>query len=398
MQSTWRRARAVRWAVPVAAFVVVGAAVGAGPVIAAVQGDPTLPDRTAERLLAEVVKTAQHERPPAMSGTVVETASLGLPSLPLPSGTSSSPLSLLSGSHTLKVWYGGDGRLRLALPGQMSETDVISDGKGSTWLWESDTNTATRFSLPEDVKGGKGEAAEPRHTALPTATTPQDIANQLLKAADQNTAVTVENGQHIAGRAAYQLVLTPKDSTSLVDHVTLALDGETYIPLRVQIFAKGAAEPAFEIGFTQVSFSTPAPENFAFTPPAGAKVNEQKPEAGKPGESLSEGAELGHDLAGGEAARAGARSHGSGWGTVAEVPFSLADLSKQQNGRGGNGRGGDPAQLIESVLKSAQRVSGPWGSGRVIKTKLVSVLLTDDGRLFAGAVTPEALVQAAGRK
>ncbi|RCG33305.1 DUF2092 domain-containing protein [Sphaerisporangium album] len=395
MQSTWRRARAVRWAVPVAAFVVVGAAVGAGPVIAAVQGDPALPDRTAAQLLAEVAKTAQHQQPPAMSGTVVETASLGLPSLPLPSGTSSSPLSLLSGSHTLKVWYGGDGRLRLALPGQMSETDVISDGKGSAWLWESATNTVTRFTLPEGVKGDKGKEAEAAHTALPTATTPQDLADRLLKAADESTAVTVENGQHIAGRAAYQLVLTPKDSTSLVDRVTLALDGETYIPLRVQIFAKGAAEPAFEVGFTQVSFSAPAPENFAFTPPAGAKVKEQKPEAAKPGEPWSKDGAAGHAAPGAEAARAGARTHGSGWGTVAEVPFSLADLSKQQNGPRG---GGDPAQMIESVLKSAKQVSGTWGSGKVITTKLVSVLLTDDGRLFAGAVTPEALVQAAGRK
>ncbi|MBM0236720.1 hypothetical protein JNW88_05375 [Micromonospora sp. ATA32] len=41
------------------------------------------------------------------------------------------------------------------------------------------------------------------------------------------------------------------------------------------------------------------------------------------------------------------------------------------------------------------KVSGDWGSGRLLTGKLFSVLLTDDGRLLAGAVTPERLYQAA---
>ncbi|GII85030.1 membrane protein [Sphaerisporangium siamense] len=368
----------MRWGVPVAAIAVVGAAISAGPVIAAVQGEPSLPDRTAEQLLAEAARTARDHAPPAMSGTVVETASLGLPALPLPQGASSSPLSLLSGSHTVKVWYGGEGRLRLALPGQMSETDVISDGKGTAWLWESAGNTATRLTVPGDA------AAGPDPTPAPTAVTPRDFAAQALKAAEENTAVRVENGEHVAGRAAYQLVLTPKDPASLVDKVTLALDGETYVPLRVRVFAKGAAEPAFEVGFTQVSFSAPAPENFAFTPPAGATVKQQTfGGTDGPGDRAA-------DVAG-----AALRILGSGWGTVAEVPLSAVSLKADGDGPA---KGGDPSRLLESVLKSATPVSGPWGGGKVVKTKLLSVLVTDDGRLFAGAVTPEALVKAAGRR
>lgn len=393
MPSQSRRVRAVRWGVPVVAVAVVGAAVGAGPVIAAVQGDPSLPDRTAAQLLAEVAKTARHQAPPAMSGTVVETASLGLPALPLPGGSSSSPMSLLSGSHTIKVWYGGDGRVRLALPGPMSETDVISTGTGEAWLWQSDQNTAVRYKLPQ---GTGADGAKAAHTALPTATTPADMAAEVLKAADESTAVTVENGQHVAGRAAYQLVLTPKDTSSLVKQVKLALDGENYIPLRVQVFAKGASEPAFEVGFTQVSFSAPAPENFAFTPPAGAKVEDKTlgaegaPSGGKPAEP--DGHALGKDAG-------KIRTIGKGWATVAEVPFSLADLQRPpatgEHGKWGNG---DPTTVVDSLLKSAKQVSGPWGSGRVIQSKLVSALVTDDGRLLVGAVTPEALAEAAGQK
>ncbi|WP_308249728.1 LolA family protein [Sphaerisporangium fuscum] len=374
-----------------AAIAVVGAAVGTGPVIAAVQGDPSLPDRTAEQLLAEVVKAGREHRPPVMSGTVVETASFGLPSLPIPSGASSSPLSLLSGSHTMKVWYGGDDKVRLALPGPMSETDFISDGKGAAWLWDSGKNTATRYTLPPDA--GKQDGARAARTALPGAATPGEVAAELLKAAGPSTAVTVENGQQIAGRAAYQLVLTPKDSASLVKEVKLALDGENYIPLRVQVFAKGTAEPAFEVGFSQVTFSAPAPENFAFTPPAGAKVEQQ----------TIDGRGWGPKGVGHEAMNDGAkklRTFGSGWATVVEVPFSLSDLSRQQGDERAKwrGGGGDPAQVADSLLKSAKQVSGPWGSGRVLESKLVSALLTDDGRLLVGAVTPQALTEAAGHK
>ncbi|WP_344845024.1 hypothetical protein [Nonomuraea dietziae] len=47
------RGKLVRWGVPMAAVAVIGAAIGAGPVIAAVSGDPVLPERSAQQLLAE---------------------------------------------------------------------------------------------------------------------------------------------------------------------------------------------------------------------------------------------------------------------------------------------------------------------------------------------------------
>jgi hypothetical protein len=42
----------------------------------------------------------------------------------------------------------------------------------------------------------------------------------------------------------------------------------------------------------------------------------------------------------------------------------------------------------------AERVSGPWGSGRLIQTSLVSMLVTSNGRVLIGAVTPNVLYQA----
>ncbi|MFB4263821.1 outer membrane lipoprotein carrier protein LolA [Nonomuraea sp. GTA35] len=389
-----RRGTFVRWGVPIAAAAVIGAAIGAGPVIAAVSGDPVLPERSAEQLLADAVAATSKEGGiPPMSGTVQQTASLGLPALPQTGSVS--PLSLLSGSHEVKVWYGATDKLRVAMPTQLNETNLIVNG-GQAWYWDSATNTATRLTIKQGSGGPAAHATPlPRETEL----TPQQLAERLLAGADEHTAVRVINTAEVAGRPVYQLVLAPKDESSLVQEIRIALDGETYVPLQVQVYAKGSAEPAYQIGFTQVTFTPPAAENFTFTPPAGAKVEERTlglnaDETATAEKRAEHAKEVADDL----------KVVGEGWSAVAVVPFSLSDLAKAQQaetpeggeGRFGDGQGGDPSALVDNVLKSATPVSGTWGSGKLIRTKLVTALLTDDGRLLVGAVTPEEITKAAG--
>ncbi|WP_431908140.1 LolA family protein [Nonomuraea jabiensis] len=391
-----RRGTFVRWGVPIAAAAVIGAAIGAGPVIAAVSGEPTLPERSAQQLLADAVAATGKEGGIApMSGTVQQTASLGLPALPQTG--EASPLSLLSGSHEVKVWYGGADKVRVALPTQLNETNLIVNGD-TAWYWESATNTATKLTIKAEAGQDKRALPTPR----PTDVTPQQVAEHLLANVDQHTAVRVINTAQVAGRPVYQLVLAPKDAGSLVQEIRIALDGETYVPLQVQVYAKGSAEPAFQVGFTQVTFTPPAAENFTFTPPAGAKVEEKTLGAGMEQDVAADRAEHAKDVA------ERAKVVGQGWTTVAVVPFSLSDLKTAtpsdgregpSHGQGpGGGAGADPSALVDSVLKSATPVSGTWGSGKLIKTKLVTALLTDDGRLLVGAVTPEEITKAAGTK
>ncbi|GAA2393095.1 LolA family protein [Nonomuraea africana] len=362
------RGKFVRWGVPIAAVAVIGAAIGAGPVIAAVSGDPVLPERSARQLLADAAAAVRNDGLPPMSGTVLKTTSLGLPALPQ-GASAASPIALLSGSHEAKVWYGARDQFRLAVPGQMNETNIIVNGD-QTWMWDSQSNTATR------VKVAPG--TERPHTPAPStpAMTPQQAAEQLLAKVGEHSVVSVTSNTQVAGRSAYELVLAPKDAGSLVRDVRLALDGETYVPLRVQVHAKGAAEPAFEVGFTEVTFSAPAPENFTFTPPAGAKVEEKTLgfTKDKEKEHLSEG-EI--------------KTVGEGWTTVAVMPTPKAPATQEQ---------GQEGFSLDTLLQSATPVSGAWGSGKLIKTKLVSALFTDDGRLLVGAVTPEELTKAAGAK
>ena len=43
------------------------------------------------------------------------------------------------------------------------------------------------------------------------------------------------------------------------------------------------------------------------------------------------------------------------------------------------------------LLRAARPVHGSWGSGRLLTTSLLSVLVTSDGTVLAGAVTPDTL-------
>src|ERR1700761_8692929 len=123
--------RRARWAVPGTA-VAVTAAVVAALQIPAAQASPSLPARTPAQLLASLSTDA---KVPPLTGTVVETASLGLPQLPQV-GNQTSPTALLTGSHTVKVYYQDATHFRLAVPQPQAETHVIAGG-AKPWLWQS---------------------------------------------------------------------------------------------------------------------------------------------------------------------------------------------------------------------------------------------------------------------
>src|SRR4051794_3258587 len=169
--SVFRSRPALRWLVPAAAaFVVIGGGAAAGTVLAS--ADPALPDRSAAQLLVDL----QTARPAGLSGTVVETADLGLPALPgMSGGQGGADLTkLITGSNTARVWYAGEDKVRLALLGTLGETDVIRNGT-DVWLWRSNGNTASHLTIPAGDK-------TPRPGALPAGvpSTPQEAADAAL--------------------------------------------------------------------------------------------------------------------------------------------------------------------------------------------------------------------------
>lgn len=365
---------ALRWGVPV----LVGATVIGGG--AAVRGiaaaaEPTLPPRTAAQLLVDL----QTARLDGGSGTVVQSADLGLPALPGMGGQGSSNLnSLISGSHTLRVWFSGPDKARVALVGTLGESDIITNGK-DVWTWDSQSNEATHRVLSRDKADGAKPGFDPKE--LPQ--TPQEAADAALAAINPSTEVTTSGAGKVANRSAYLLTLAPKDKASLVGQVELAIDAEKRVPLRVRVYPAKSDKTAFEVAFTQVSFARPDAAQFQFTPPKNAKVIEEPAEeAGKAPEGTPqrapEGAQTGD--------RKDVTTIGEGWTTVvvAKVPAGAMDQAKGTEGQQGL-----------AVLDSLPKVSGSWGSGKLLTGRIFSVLLTDDGRVLGGAVSPDRLYQAA---
>jgi len=257
--------RLARWGVPAGAIALTGI-VAAGYVAAGAQAVPALPSRTPVQLLAAV---SSARVPPPMTAVVQETASLGIPDLPS-SGDPLSGLSWLSGTHTFKIWYADQAHVRIAVPVQLGESDVRRDGR-NVWYWNSQTSQVTHLVLPAQAAASP-QGGNSASSSVGVPPTPQQVASQLLTAVGPTTQVGLQQNVMIAGQAAYQISLAPKASGSLIGQIRIAIDARQALPLRVQIFARGASSPAFQVGFTSLQFGTPAAANFAFSPPPGAKV------------------------------------------------------------------------------------------------------------------------------
>jgi outer membrane lipoprotein-sorting protein len=327
----------------------------AGGVFNAQASSEQLPELTPTALLADV----QTAGVPGFSGTVVARMSLGLPELPALGGGNTggaSTASLLSGSHTMRCWYGGADRQRVALLGTTDETDVFRNGR-DVWQWDSDEHVATHIMLPPE------RASHPDATPT-TQLTPQQLAKRALAAIDPSTEVTVEHDRRIADRSAYELVLTPRDAATRVGSVRIAVAGSTKMPLGVQVFARGKSSAAIDVSFSHVTFKMPSASNFRFTPPPGATVHQ-----GMQGVAPAHRAEGSGSVA----------TFGAGWTAIAEYHADRAEIDK----------------VAGPLLGRLTAVHGDWGRGRLLDSALVSVLVTDDGRVFAGSVDPSALYAAA---
>jgi outer membrane lipoprotein-sorting protein len=364
-----------RWAVPAGVAVVIGAGSLVGPQLAS--AGPELPPTTAAQLLARLARAP--ERP--FSGTVVQTTDLGLPELPSGNPSTADITALLTGSTTVRVWHDGPDRSRVALLGSLSETDVVRNGR-DVWTWSSRQRTADHVRLPAEQAGANDLKAP-----VTSARTPEEAARQAVAAVDPSTAVTLGSSTKVAGRNAYELVLRPRAEGSLVGQVRVAVDATTSMPLRVQVVPRGATDPAYQTGFTDLSLSAPGAEVFQFSPPAGSKVTEHQIPVRPAAEA--------RDLRGGHSAARLHRQLPAGAPTVVGSDWTSVVVARGvDRARVLSAVGGD--QVGTAVLGGFRPVSGDYGTGRLLTTNLVSALWLDDGRLLVGAVD-QAHLEAAAR-
>lgn len=311
-----------------------------------------LPDTTPQALVAALRTSGSA----GFSGTAVSHFSLGVPVAADADDETfddASMLPLLDGSHTLQVWYGGVDQQRVAVLGASDETDLFRNGR-DLWQWNSARRVAVHLQLPVGDRPLLASVV-PRASDA-TSLTPGGLARSALAALDPTTTVELRPGVVVADRPAYDLVLTPQADTTRIGSVHIAVDGATKVPLAVQVYARGAQRPAIDVGFTSIRLVRPAGAYFRFAPPPGATITRSAPAAVTPITIL-----------------------GSGWTSVLTAPSV------------------GPRRLGPFLTQAMSRVSGTWGAGRVLHTDLVSVLLTDDQRLFVGAVDADALYSAAGR-
>jgi outer membrane lipoprotein-sorting protein len=405
----------LRWMPAVAVPAVIAAAALAGSLPASA-GDP-LPAKTPAEVLALV---AQHSAP-SLSGTLEQTSRIGLPELPQAgpssgSGGAASVLELLSGPHTARVFLDGPSNVRVQVLDRLAERNAVRSGD-QVWLYSSKDNTAMHLTLPADAGHTKDfghykHRDTGMHGVMPT---PEELAGRLIAAADPTTEVAVHPEVNVAGRAAYNLVITPRTEGTLIGSVAVAVDGESGLPLSVELKARGQEEPAFKLAFTSLSLEAPDASLFAFSPPPGATVKEIEVPAhgtghwGK-GHWPKHGTESGvvpdaedpapvapdavppdavepdavaPDYRDPNGALARPTVTGTGWESVVEFPASPASAEAD-------------AMLSNDPLLQQAAVAVP--GGRLFSTAVVNVLFTDDGRVFAGSVPAERLLTAAAAR
>ncbi|MFM9697653.1 LolA family protein [Streptomyces europaeiscabiei] len=426
-----RRRKAARYVVPVTVLGVAAATIGLVPAFAG-SGDPDLPKISAQELIEKIAASDVQQ----VSGTVKITTDLGLPDLgglvgglasQAPSGgdggsaadPSAKLLELATGTHTLQVATDGPDKQKLSLLDDAAEYSVIHNGD-DLWAYDSASNEVYHA---KDAGEGKDQRAgkDAPDTAEDVPATPQKLAEEALKAVDDTTSVTVDGTAQVAGRDAYKLVIKPKQSGSTVGAISIAVDSKTGLPLKFTLTPASGGAAVVDAGFTKVDFGKPSASTFDFTPPKGAKVTEADEaeksgdhesgfgdsvfeESGKNGASKDgkdgkdgkgiEGRKGPEGSAGSEEEFAsgldGLKTIGKGWSTIAEF-----DSGAEGGMPTGGGDSSGDARVDGFLNSLGDQVKGEFGSGTVFKTRLINVLFTDDGKVYAGAVTKDALVKAA---
>jgi hypothetical protein len=372
-----------RWIPALIAPAVVGA-VAAFPMQASAVD---LPDLSPTELMVMM----QGAKPVEFTGVVLKTTNLGLPALELSSMLSeeevermrektpeefadfvpevvaseelAKAMELITGEHRVRIFVGETG-MRAQILDRMSQRDLIVNQE-AVWTYDSREQVATYASIDQSkVEDNKLIAIRQMEWYAAEIgidlTNPQAVADYVMSQIGDSSEVTVGVDHFKAGRTAYELIVKPNSSVSLVDSVVLSIDSETAVPLAATVYSVEQAEPAIQVGFESISFADQDESLFTFTAPAGTEVTNldemQVPEYEASEKEPIEGEKP--------------QMVGEDWDSVVVMPAGEADfLAEIQDN-----------QLLSSLLK-------PVAGGVAFETPLVKVLITNDGRIFAGAVS-----------
>ena len=383
--------------------VAVPAVIALGAVAVPLQANAVdLPDLSASEVMVLMQKSEVLE----FSGTIVKVSDMGIPSLEFSSMVSedmademaekmpaefadfvpaviesnalTQAMELVSGTHNVRVYVSGQDKMRAQILDPMSQRDLMVNGD-EFWIYDAKTATASTGTLDMEIDPAKQATAEKEvldyaESIALDLSSPEAIANYLVDMIDETSTVEVGKDHSVAGRSAYQLLISPDADASLVERAEISVDSETGLPLRVEIYSTQQSEAAFSVGFESISFGPIDASLFEFTPPAGTVVttldsSDLEGYADKDSSNLE--AEL--EAAFKDAAKP--QVIGEDWQSVVYLPAMPADI---------------PAELMATELFADMLTEVP--GGKVFSSALVNVLLTDSGEVFMGAVTIEYLL------
>ena len=262
----------------------------------------------AAQLLTDIARTTTT----ALSGKVTETANLGLPTCPAPPDAASlSWQTFLTGSHSVRVWVDGADKQRLALIGELSEADVVHNGR-DLWTYTSDTNTVEPHACcpPHAAHATTSPDPDPRRA---------DPGRGDRAGAEGGLADHVGDGRPDAdGRrtaglhAGHRPARRPLDGAQGHDR-----DRRDDFRPAAGAGVRRVSTPRVQVGFTEISFATPGGLDVRLPDP-GRRHRDDEPVHRRTVRAAGDARGTGPDATTGDAALR-PRVIGSGWTSVVEV-------------------------------------------------------------------------------
>lgn len=343
----------------------VAVAAGVGALVAAPSLAARLPVSDSDISAADLLSRVRGSATVAHTGYAESAARLNLPDV----RQLGDVLELLGERTNLRVWWRGPDAWRVDAVEPAGEHGHYRDGTGF-WLWDSFERRATRLTGEPQV----------RLVRAPDLV-PSELGRRVVAYADVADATRIP-ARRVAGRSAPGIRITPRDPDTTVGRVDVWVHEPTGLPLRVEITARGAANPVISTQYLELRLDAPAAAVLQFRLPADAELDEAvAADIAEEVDRLSPF--VVPEVVDGRARRSaigtGAGTYGSGFAIVSVLALEDARVDRAR-------RRLDRLQI--------QRIPAPFGDATPVSTPLFNGLLfTHDGigYVIAGTVQQRVL-------
>jgi outer membrane lipoprotein-sorting protein len=228
----------------------------------------TLPALSPLQLIAKAAQTLPNTK--AVHGQFSWTNNVLGSSFQLPA-EAPAILTKLWASGTGEFWF-QDGKFRLQAGNGSDQVTIVENGK-TVWVYDTTSNTATQYAIP----AGRGHDGGPRMWAKSGpgkhGFNLGNLSNMggLTKLMSTVSLSVAQSQQSVAGKDAYVLTIKPTAPNTTLDSINVAFDGTTFVPLSVNVMARGSTT-VLDATMTSVDFNAVDASEFSFMPPTGAKI------------------------------------------------------------------------------------------------------------------------------